>query len=174
MGKIKKGDIVARKSYEKDILFSVKDIINKNKDRIAILKGIVDRVEADSNIEDLEIVDKQIVKEIIKDLHHRVNHKIVQIKEERGKNEYRIGILIPNARNKEKIITGKILHLDGDKKYSQKSSYYYRNLGLNAVVKNIPEYKQPKVVYQLLKTYNPDILVITGHDRNDKTWKRLS
>ena len=34
----------------------------------------------------------------------------------------------------------------------------------NAVVKNVPEYLQPKVVYQLLEAYNPDILVITGHD----------
>jgi spore coat assembly protein len=75
--------------------------------------------------------------------------------------EYRIGIVSPNSRNKEKIVTGKILHLDGDKKYSEKSAYYYRKLGLNAVVKNIPEYKQPKVVYSLLKMYNPDILVIT-------------
>ena len=37
-------------------------------------------------------------------------------------------------------------------------------MGLDAVVKNIPEYKQPKVVYDLLSKYNPDILVITGHD----------
>ena len=41
---------------------------------------------------------------------------------------------------------------------------YYKKMGLKAIVKNIPEYKQPKVVYNLLKTYNPDILVITGHD----------
>lgn len=31
-------------------------------------------------------------------------------------------------------------------------------------MKNIPEYRQPKVVYRLLELYNPDILVITGHD----------
>ena len=37
-------------------------------------------------------------------------------------------------------------------------------MGLNAVVKNIPEYKQPRVVYKLLKLYQPDILIITGHD----------
>ena len=41
---------------------------------------------------------------------------------------------------------------------------YYRKIGLNAIVKNIPENKQPKVVYRLLTIYNPDILVITGHD----------
>ena len=61
----------------------------------------------------------------------------------------------------ERVVTGKILQLDGDKTYSTKSYYYYKKLGLNAIVKNIPEYKQPKLVYSLLKIYNPDILVIT-------------
>lgn len=174
MSKIKKGDIVARKSHGKDILFIVKNIISTNKGKIAILRGIVDRIESDSEIEDLEIVDKQIVKEKMQNLNHKVNSQIMQTKEKRKENEYRIGIVSPFTRNKEKIITGKILHLDGDKKYSEKSYYYYKKLGLNAVVKNIPEYRQPRVVYRLLQTYNPDILVITGHDRNDKTRKRLS
>lgn len=52
---------------------------------------------------------------------------------------------------REEIITGKILHLDGDKKYSQKAYIQYKKMGLNAVVKNIPEYKQPALVYKLLK-----------------------
>lgn len=37
-------------------------------------------------------------------------------------------------------------------------------MGIKAIVKNIPEDKQSKVVYNLLKYYKPDILVITGHD----------
>lgn len=37
-------------------------------------------------------------------------------------------------------------------------------MGLNAIVKNIPENKQAYMVRQLLEKYNPDILVITGHD----------
>ena len=164
MKKVKKGDVVARKSYKKDIIFVVKNIINTKKEKIAILKGMMDRIEADSDIEDLEIVDKQIVNEKMQALNHKMNNKITTAKETRGQEEYKIGILSPNRKNKERIITGKILHLDGDKKYSQKSYYYYKKLGLNAIVRNIPEYKQPRVVYQLLKTYNPDILVITGHD----------
>ena len=64
-------------------------------------------------------------------------------------------------RRKEIIYTGRILHLDGDKKYSEKSTMYYKKMGLNAIVKNIPENRQPKVVYRLLQIYNPDILVIT-------------
>ena len=62
------------------------------------------------------------------------------------------------------IYTGKILHLDGDRKYSEKSEKYYNKMGLNAVVKNIAENKQSRVVIPLLNKYNPDILVITGHD----------
>lgn len=164
MKKIKKGDIVARKSYGKDIIFVVKNIIHTKTEKIAILKGMVDRIEADSSIEDLEIVDKQIVNEKMETLHHKINHKIIQTKETRGKNEYKIGILTPSRKNKERIITGKILHLDGDKKYSQKSYAYYKKLGLNAIVRNVPEYKQPRVVYPLLQMYHPDILVVTGHD----------
>lgn len=39
-----------------------------------------------------------------------------------------------------------ILHLDGDRKYTQKSERYYRKLGLRAIVKNIPENRQPQVI----------------------------
>jgi len=162
MKTIKKGDIVARKSYGKDIIFIVKNIISNNKGKIAILRGIIDRIEADSEIEDLEKVDTSVINEKMKLLNKKVNNKIKQAKQ--NKEEYKIGIVSQITRNKERIVTGKILHLDGDKKYSQKSYYYYKKLGLNAIVKNIPEYRQPKVVYQLLKMYNPDILIITGHD----------
>lgn len=65
---------------------------------------------------------------------------------------------------KPKMVAGKILHLDGDRKYSEKAYNYYKKVGLNAIVKNVAEYRQPQVVYRLLEIYNPDILVVTGHD----------
>lgn len=160
MKKIKKGDIVARKSYGKDILFYVKRIIKTMNGDIAILCGLIKRIEADSRVEDLEIIDKEIIKKNLKKVDEQINKRAVQ-----STKTYKIGIISnENTRLREKIITGKILHLDGDRRYSQKSYNYYRKLGLNAIVKNIPEYKQPKEVYKLLKTYNPDILIITGHD----------
>ena len=58
----------------------------------------------------------------------------------------------------------KLQSADGDRKYSEKSLQYYQKMGLDAVVKNIPENRQPRVVYDLLKYYKPDILIITGHD----------
>ena len=151
MEKIKIGDIVGRKSYNKDILFRVKSIIDTKVGQIAILTGIIERVEADSIINDLEKVSEERIQKDLSTIQKRIESKINQLdKIEENRDKY--------------TITGKILHLDGDKKYSEKSYQYYKKLGLNAIVKNIPEYKQPKVVYNLLKIYQPDILVITGHD----------
>ena len=62
------------------------------------------------------------------------------------------------------IKTGKILHLDGDKRYMEKSYKYYKKLGLNAIVKYVPEEKQEYVIKDIISKYEPDILVITGHD----------
>jgi spore coat assembly protein len=61
MRKIKKGDIVGRISYGKDIFFIVEDIINLNKNEIAILKGLTIRIKADSPVEDLEILSKELI-----------------------------------------------------------------------------------------------------------------
>lgn len=146
--KIKKGNIVGRISYGKDVFFIVdKIIINSKNKEFAILKGLNIRIMADSPIEDLEIISKQDVLNSIKlaniDFESRINN--INLK-------------------RRKIYTGKILHLDGDRKYSEKSNKYYVKMGLNAIVKNIPENKQFKVVIPLLKKYNPDILIITGHD----------
>lgn len=65
--------------------------------------------------------------------------------------------------------TGTILHLDGDRKYSNKAYKYYKKNGLNATVKNISESRQPRVVYRLLEHYQPDIVIITGHDAMIRT-----
>lgn len=164
MNDIKKGDIVVRKSYGKDIIFRVINILNKPEEKIAVLNGVIERIEADSKIVDLELVDKQKVKDILRKMDSKIENRIEKSKQQWEDRNYRIGVVTNQTRAKEKIITGKILHLDGDRKYSEKSYRYYRKLGLNAIVKYIPEYRQPRVVYQLLESYNPDILVITGHD----------
>ncbi len=151
MENIKIGDIVGRKSYNKDILFRIKNIIETSNGKIAILTGIIERVEADSTLDDLEKINQERIKKDFNHIQSKIENKIDKLN------------VVSKSKNKY-IVTGKILHLDGDKKYSEKSYRYYKKIGLNAVVKNIPEYKQPKVVYNLLKIYSPDILVITGHD----------
>lgn len=159
MKKIKKGDIVARKSYGKDIIFYVKRIVKTSTENIAILCGLYERIEADSKLEDLELLSPDQIKNISINQENKLNARI-----DKKVKDYRFDFLEDDKRLRERILTGKILHLDGDKRYSQKSYNYYKKMGLNAVVKNIPEYKQPRVVYKLLKLYQPDILIITGHD----------
>ena len=171
MGKIKKGDMVVRKSYNKDIVFRVSKISGKNGSVIATLKGVIERVEADSNIYDLEKVDKNIFKKKMKEVEeifkgriekilyaNKNNNNLKNNAKAKNKKEVRYSI------NSNQVITGTILHLDGDKRYSQKAEKYYKKIGLNAIVRNIAEYRQPQMIYRLLKTYNPDILIITGHD----------
>lgn len=154
MEKIKKGDIVGRISYRKDILFIVEKIIKtSNNNTYAILKGLNIRIKADSPIEDLELIGKDKIIE---------NERIFQERyEKRIKRREPKNIL---SREREIIYTGKILHLDGDRRYSEKSDRYYKKLGLNAIVRNIAENKQALVVNNLLKRYKPDILIVTGHD----------
>ncbi len=162
MNEIKKGDIVGRISYGKDIFFTVERIINVNSKKLAILKGVTLRIEADAYIEDLELIDKKIIENNLRSFEINLEERIKKY------HEKNINILdcFRFERKKEIEIShfGTILHLDGDRRYAEKSSRYYRKMGLNAVIKYVSESKQPKVVYELLNNYRPDILVITGHD----------
>ncbi len=49
MKTIKKGDIVSRNSYQNDILFYVEKVVRSdNRGKIAVLKGVTIRIEADA------------------------------------------------------------------------------------------------------------------------------
>jgi len=78
---IKKGDIVARVSYNKDVLFIVDRILKmKNETKLAILKGIDVRIEADAPMDDLELVDKRIVAQNISYVENLINKRAEEIK----------------------------------------------------------------------------------------------
>lgn len=158
MKRIKKGDIVGRISYGKDIIFIVERIIkSKENQEIAILKGIAVRIQADSPIEDLEIIESKQVENHLRALDEGLEKRI-------KKREILLKESPLTVREKMIIHTGRILHIDGDKRYSEKSNRYYKKMGLNAVVRNIPERRQPTVIGSLVKKYKPEIIVITGHD----------
>lgn len=75
--------------------------------------------------------------------------------------------MITNSLKNNKIAKSQaiILHLDGDRKYAKRALNYYNNLNLKAVVENISEREQPSRVLGLLEKWNPDILIVTGHDK---------
>lgn len=98
----------------------------------------------------MQIINKELIKEATRQAEESLNKRILQFKNK--------------TRGLQKARTGTILHLDGDKRYSMQSLRYYKRLGLNAIVKYVPERNQARVVNMLLNKYNPDILIITGHD----------
>ena len=70
---MKIGDIVVRKSYDKDIIFKIIDIKEVRGKTYCILKGLSIRIIADSPRDDLEVVDYGYVEEKEKILNSRVN-----------------------------------------------------------------------------------------------------
>ena len=148
MNKIRKGDIVKRKILDSNILFTVKEIIGTNE---AIIKGVTLRIEESVNINELEIVKQDIIEK--------------QTEEFEKDIEKRSDTILSRYNSfTNKIPKAKILHLDGDRRYSEKSARVYSKFKLNAIVKNIKENRQPHEIRNLLNRYNPDIVIITGHD----------
>ena len=137
---IKVGDYVTRISHHHDMTFKVIDIDGD----ICYLKGANVRLYADSNIEDLvkvsfeESDDKDEV-ERLKDTTHL-------------------------DRDDYFYLPGKILHIDGDNEYLDRCLKYYNNVNLMAMGICEDESHIPEKVKDYLEEYNPNILVITGHD----------
>ena len=149
MNKIKRGAIVSKISDNKNVLFKVEKIIKNSKNEEALLKGLFVRIIERIALKDLKVVDRKEVNKYIEDTNKLLEKRIYKRK---------------NRQDLKQIKTGSILHIDGDRKYTEKSYRYYKKLGLNSIVKYVPEEKQELYISHLLSKYKPDILVITGHD----------
>ena len=159
------GDIVVRKSYNKDITFKVIDIKEYNGKYNIILKGINIRIIADANIEDLEMADEDSGSQD-KILNTRVKEAIKQAMILRGDLRDKVE-KSPKIKSKNELMfgrPGKILHVDGDREYMETCLKVYKQLSLDAVGRAIDEEDQPKIIVDLVKEIKPDIVVLTGHD----------
>lgn len=167
------GDVVVRKSYDKDVTFKVIDIKDENGKKIYILKGINIRIIADSEKDDLEEVRDDYYGEQDKILNSRVNRSIKnaiasrEMDERKGNSKE--NKVVKNQKDtscKELFFgrPGKILHVDGDKDYMDTCLKVYKQLSLDAVGVSIKEEEQPEKIVDLVKEIKPDIVVLTGHD----------
>lgn len=133
------GDYVTRNSYNNDIVFKIVDIQGDT----YYLKGVSVRLYADSSKNDLVLCDT--------------------INENDGFrpsiDEYR-----DLNRNEYFYLPGRILHLDGDEEYLEKCMSFYKKNKIRAYGLYLKEDNMPIKVTELIKKYNPDILVLTGHD----------
>ncbi len=162
MNEIKIGNVV-KFTYQKvnPEFYAVEQIEEKNCEKIALLKGITHRIETIGNVQELEVADLEKINKTLKSFETRINTRAEQLLE---KYKELNNIIDSKTREERSKNSEKILHLDGDKEYANKSSRIYSKLGLNAVVKNIKENMQPLEIKNLLDKYRPEILIITGHD----------
>ena len=159
------GDIVVRKSYNKDVTFKIIDIKEKDGEYNIILKGINIRIIADAFEEDLETAEENGGSQD-KILNTRVNEAIKKVMILRGDLRDKVE-KSSKAKVKNELVfgrPGKILHVDGDSEYMETCLKVYKQLSLDAVGRAIPEKEQPEVIVDLVKEIKPDIVVLTGHD----------
>ncbi len=143
------GDLVTRISHNNDIVFKIIEI----KNNICYLKGEFIRLSADSDISDLVI--------------YKEDNKEEEEFEERLLNDKL------DLRDDYFYLPGKILHIDCDVDYLNKCLNYYKKV--NIMAKGILEKEEEisKNIRNYLEEYNPNIVVITGHDAyyKDYTYK---
>ncbi|KNZ69191.1 sporulation peptidase YabG [Thermincola ferriacetica] len=165
MPDFKKGDIVTRKSYNCDLYFQIVDFLpGRNGNDRVLLKGLDVRLCADCPVTDLQKVTRSQLKEYRKKFILRNNELLSRIYKKRS--SLRPHLLRTAEADKANFfeIPGKVLHVDGNEDYLRLCEAMYSQLGLEAKGAHVPEQEQPKKIVGLLQEYQPDVLVLTGHD----------
>jgi spore coat assembly protein len=134
------GDIVTRNSYDNDTIFIITDIIND----VAYLKGTSIRLCADSLISDLKKFDS-VDKE---------DETFVE----------RVKPVVNLNRDDYFYLPGKILHIDSDEDYLKRCLDYYKEANIWAMGIKENEENLSLYIKEWLEEYEPNIVVITGHD----------
>jgi spore coat assembly protein len=147
---MKQGDIVTRKSYGGDVLFKIHQISSQQ----AILRGVEYRLIADSPFSDLQVATNRVKAIEARSSFSQYVNTPYPIDHSYHPN------LVPYCFE----LPGKVLHIDGDAFYLEKSMSMYRQWKVPARGFYIPEPQMMKAVVDLLPKIKPDIMVITGHD----------
>lgn len=147
------GDLVTRNSYNNDVVFKITEI----NDDLYFLKGVSIRLCADSKIDDLVAYN---------DDNEESDNFFLDTSKYQGLD-----------RSEYFYLPGKILHIDSDKEYLDKCLNFYKKNKAKAYGVYESEDQVSNNLLNYLELYNPDILVITGHDayyrkrKNRNTYK---
>ncbi len=132
------GDLVTRISYNHDVVFKILNI----KGEVAYLKGLQVRLFADAPLEDLQLFQN----------------------EERSQDDDEILDLLDSDRSDFFYLPGKVLHIDADEEYLERCLKFYKKNKVMAIGKKLKEIDIARHIRNLLIEYQPDIVIITGHD----------
>ena len=133
------GSLVTRISYNHDTVFKILKI----KNQVAYLKGVQVRLYADAFLEDLQLY----------------------VEDERSlEDDLDLDLSLNEDRGDYFFLPGKVLHIDADEDYLQRCLKFYKKNKVMVVGKKIDEQDVYKEIRNLLVLYQPDIVIITGHD----------
>ena len=161
------GDLVVRKSYGGDVTFRVEHIIQNR----AVIKGTEFRLLADSPINDLIQVPPTRITELGQRAQIKAKESLTLLQKDRLEQSQRsLGVAsgtwtqqVPKESAHFEV-PGKVLHLDGDPAYLNKSLSLYEQLRIPAEGHHVHESMMADTLHRLLPRVRPDIVVITGHD----------
>ncbi|MFC5529992.1 sporulation peptidase YabG [Cohnella yongneupensis] len=159
---MKQGDLVVRKSYGGDILFRVAAFAGQQ----AVLRGMDYRLLADAPMNDLQTVRNPDELGGTRQARIHADESLRRISELHNRQSGISGYLahLDDRRPPYFELPGKVLHLDGDLNYLNKSMQVYRQLRVPAEGVHCHESQMPQVLMRMLPQFRPDIVVITGHD----------
>ena len=148
------GDVVTRKSYGGDVHFKIAEINSRSSGkRSYVLKGMLYRIMADAEEDDLEWKNPDQVKRELQDsltvtgMHHMSR-----------------GILPFSFLQRVRGKSGTILHIDSSSEFLGMCQKYYTDAKIKVYGRIVPESEQPGQIRGLLASTNADILIVTGHD----------
>jgi spore coat assembly protein len=174
---VKVGDIVARKSYQCDLLFRVIDIKEKGDEKEAILYGEDVRLIADAPCSDLVVIDEREQQERKKKEIELIEQSYKLFRQDHHAMKQKIEYRATGGYRTEKDffqIPGRVLHLDGDPLYLRKCLDLYERIGVPVYGVYCEESEMPEKVGPLIEQFRPDILVITGHDSYSKSKGKIN
>lgn len=143
--------------YMEDKL-KIEDIV-KYKDRIYIIENI--------NQETVTLVGYSYRDVVTTNISNLIKANQGDIEKENKNNIRKItNITDQNKRNKKNknALFGRILHIDGDKRYLESCMNLYKKIGVDATGVYIHECNIHKKIEEIILELHPDVVVITGHD----------
>jgi spore coat assembly protein len=161
--KLKKGDIVARPSYQCDLLFRVVELYSDYVE----LAGEDMRLLADAPLDDVVLVsekDRSVHQQKAKELEensYKLFRQDAKLMKQRG--DYEVTSGYKSDLNYFEL-RGRVLHIDGDPLYLRKCTELYNKLGVPVYGVHLTEKEMPEQIGSLLEMVQPDIVVVTGHD----------